>query len=171
MAGVGSVFAYASAGIAGWVPWRTSAESTVASGAWLALAGVVLVSGTLRIRSAEYATSRRNAHRIALRTKVTVDDIEGELVDISVGGAAVTFQRGALPSHGLVQFQLPGAAPLKMEMVTMRQRATNYELASLKLADDDWNGYRTMSLWLFHTPLDVPELPPGLPAIATTRRA
>ncbi|HUP76045.1 MAG TPA: glycosyltransferase family 2 protein [Acidimicrobiales bacterium] len=171
MAGVGSVLAYASAGLAGWVPWRTSAASTFASGAWLALAGIVLVSGTLRIRAAEYATSRRNAHRIPLRTKVTVDDREGELVDISVGGAAVTFQPGVLPSHGLVQFQLPGAAPLKMEMVTMRQRATDHELASLKLADDDWNGYRTMSLWLFHTPPDLPALPPGFPAIATTRRA
>src|SRR5207253_5999798 len=106
-------------GLAGWVPWRTNASSTVASGAWLALAGLVLVAGTARIRAAEYATSRRNAHRIPLQTPVTVDHVAGQLVDISIGGAAVTFPTGTLPSDGLVQFQLPGAAPLKMEMVTM----------------------------------------------------
>jgi cellulose synthase (UDP-forming) len=91
---VGAVLAYATAGTLGWVPWRTGAGSTVASGIWLALAGFVLLSGARRIRSANFATSRRNAHRVTFRTSIEIDDIEGDLVDVSVGGAAVRFPVG-----------------------------------------------------------------------------
>ena len=63
----------------------SAANSTVASGVWLALAALVLVSGTRRIRAAEYATSRRNAHRVAVHAPIYIDGVAGELVDISVG--------------------------------------------------------------------------------------
>ena len=56
--------AYAAAGLAGLVPWQSDPSSTAASGAWLLFAAFVLLTGVLRIRHADYATSRRNAHRV-----------------------------------------------------------------------------------------------------------
>ena len=163
------VLAYAAAGTAGRVPWRTTADSTVASGIWLALAGVVLIGGTLRIRAAEYATSRRNAHRVAVRAAIRVDHIAGELVDISVGGASVRFPRGSLPEVGLVEFELPGARPIKMEMVRVQHPSTEFELASVQADLGDWAAYREMSLWMFHTPSTAQiGLPPGVPVVAST---
>jgi cellulose synthase (UDP-forming) len=165
-----AVMGYAAAGIAGWVPWRTGTDSTIAAGAWLGLAAVVLLFGTARIRSAEYATSRRNAHRIALRTGVAVDGIPGELVDISVGGAAVRFPAGSLPNLGLVEIELPGMRSIKMTMLRMPQPSSEYEVASLQAVGGDWAAIRTISLWLFHTPIGaVPSLPLGVPAIASGR--
>lgn len=165
---VGAVLAYASAGTLGWVPWRTGTGSTVASGVWLALAGFVLSCGARRIRSATYATSRRNAYRVTLRTPIEIDDVTGELVDISVGGAAVRFPLGSLPSSGLVELKLPGVEPIKMEMVRTHNQSTDYDLASLRALDTDWSAFRAMSLWMFHTPSGtVPGLPPGVPVIAT----
>jgi len=162
------VLAYASAGILGWVPWRTGTGSTVASGVWLALAGFVLYCGARRIRSASYATSRRNAYRVALRVAITIDGIEGELVDISVGGAAVRFPFGTLPEAGLVEFCLPGAKPIKMEMVRLGADRSDHDNASLRVVGNDWAAYRTLSLWMFHTPSGaVGGLPPDVPVIAT----
>jgi cellulose synthase (UDP-forming) len=166
---VAAMLFYAGAGLLGLVPWATSSRSTVASGVWLGLAGYVLAVGTRRIRDAAYATSRRNAYRIALSAEVEVDDAVGELVDVSVGGAAVRFAEGILPSHGLVECRLPGAPPLKMEMVRVRADESGYELASMRAQPGDWNAFRTMSLWLFHTPAGaLPSLPDGVPAIAVT---
>jgi cellulose synthase (UDP-forming) len=166
---VGVVLLYAGAGLLEWVPWGTSPRSTVASGVWLGLAGYVLAVGTRRIRDATYATSRRNAYRIALEADVEVDDAVGELMDISVGGAAVRFAEGVLPSSGLVECWLPGAPPIKMEMVRVRAAEGGYELASMRTQPGDWNAYRTMSLWLFHTPAGaLSSLPAGVPAIAVT---
>ena len=166
---VWGVIAYAGAGTAGWVPWRTPTNSTVASGAWLALAGIVLVFGTMRIRAVEFATSRRNAYRVAVRTPIHVDRIAGELVDISVGGASVRFANGTLPETGLVEFELPGARPIKMEMVRVQHPSPDYELASVRADIGDWAAFREMSLWMFHTP-SVAEigLPPGVPVVAST---
>jgi cellulose synthase (UDP-forming) len=165
-----AVMGYAAAGTAGWVPWRTGTDSTIAAGAWLGLAAIVLLFGTARIRSAGYATSRRNAHRIALRTGVAVDGIPGELVDISVGGAAVRFPAGSLPNLGLVEIELPGMRSIKMTMLRMPQPSSEYEVASLQAVGGDWAAIRTMSLWLFHTPIGaVPSLPLGVPAIAFGR--
>jgi cellulose synthase (UDP-forming) len=161
------VIAYATAGTLNWVPWRTSTGSTAAAGVWLILAGGVLLFGTRRIRAAEYATSRRNAYRIGLRTNIAVDGIEGELVDISVGGVAVRFAAGLLPNAGLVEFSLPGARAIKMSMVRIPQQATGHEVASLQVVNGDWAAYQAMSLWLFHTrPGAVAGLPAGVPAIA-----
>ncbi len=166
-----AVLAYAAAGVMDWAPWRTSTRSTVASGLWLALAGYVLYVGARRIRSAEYATSRRNAYRIAIHSTVDVDGFPGELVDISVGGAAVRFPEGMLPASGLVECTLPGAPAIKMEMVRTRARVDGHELASLRSLAGDWTAYKTMSLWLFHTPPGALDLEPGIPAIAIAQPA
>jgi cellulose synthase (UDP-forming) len=162
-----SVLVYSAAGIAGLVPWRTGVSSTVAAGLWLGLAAVVLLFGTARVRAAEYATSRRNAHRVAIRTDILIDGIPGELVDISVGGAAVRFPAGSLPHLGFVDFQLPGAGAIKMTMVRIPQKSSDYELASLQAVQGDWAAIETMSLWMFHTPNGaVRSLPPGAPVVA-----
>lgn len=162
------VLGYAAAGVAGVVPWRTDAPSTTASGVWLALAGLVLLLGARRISAAEYATSRRNAYRVEIPTEVVVDNFTGSLVDVSVGGAAVRFRPGMLPESGLVMVELPGAEPMKMEMVRLGSSADVEQFASLKLSSGDWQGYRAMSLWMFHTPAGaVPELPAGVPVVAS----
>jgi cellulose synthase (UDP-forming) len=169
---VGGVLSYAVAGALGRVPWGTSPGSTVAAGVWLALASAVLVCGTMRIRAVEFATSRRNAHRIAIPAPVAVDGVEGQLVDVAVGGAAVRFPRGTLPRVGLVVVELPGAAPIKMELVRTRPTPDGDDVGSLKVTPGDWLAYGVMSRWLFHTPAGaVPGLPAGVPAAAVTTRA
>ena len=162
-----TVLCYAAAGTAGWVPWHTTASSTAAAGVWLIVAAVALALGARRISAAEYATSRRNAHRMPVQTTVRVDGLDAELLDISIGGAAVQFTRGALPQLGLVELELPGAAPIKMMMARIPTQQAGHELASLQVIGSDWEAYRTMSLWLFHTPMGaVPGLPPRVPAAA-----
>jgi cellulose synthase (UDP-forming) len=169
-AAAAATISYATAGTLGWVPWRTNTASTVAAGVWLALAALVLVIGTARIRAAEYATSRRNAHRIPLRTGITINGTPGELVDISVGGAAVRFPAGTLPDLGLVELELPGAGAIKMSMIRMPAHSGSNEFASLRAVEGDWAAIHTMSQWLFHTPTGaVPALPQGVPAIAYCR--
>lgn len=165
-----AVILYAAAGLAGLVPWRTSPGSTVASGAWLVLAGVVLVLGTRRIRAAEFATSRRNAHRIEVSAPVEAEGTGGELLDISVGGAAVRFPHGTLPASGPVMLRLPAAAPVRLQVIRTTGQPDGTEIASLRAADDDWATYRALSLWIFHTPAGaLPDFPPGVPAAASLR--
>jgi cellulose synthase (UDP-forming) len=138
----------------------------MASGLWLALAGAVLLVGTRRIRAAQYATSRRNAYRAHVPSTIQIDDFEGELVDISVSGAAVRFRHGTLPQQGLVQVSLPGTRDMKMELVRVNASQPGSELASLRVTDGDWRAIGTISLWLFHTaPGAVPGLAAGVPAI------
>ena len=161
---------YAAAGLAGLVPWRTTPGSTVASGAWLVLAGVVLVLGTRRIRAAEFATSRRNAYRIEVAAPVEAGGASGELLDISVGGAAVRFPHGTLPASGQVTLRLPGAAAVRLKVIRPTEQPDGTQIASLRAANDDWAAYRTLSLWIFHTPAGaLPDFPPGVPAAASLR--
>ena len=162
------VLVYAVAGLAGVVPWATSTRSTVASGVWLALAGGVLVWGAQRIRSADYATSRRNAYRVELHSTATVDDVEVELLDVSVGGAGVRARDGVVPAAGMVLVDLPGAPGVKMEVVNTRPHRDGGVHASLRIPTTSWDGLRAMSLWMFHTPRDaVRGLPPGVPVVAS----
>jgi cellulose synthase (UDP-forming) len=43
------------------------------------------------------------------------------------------------------------------------------QVVSLRVPPDDLDGYRTLSLWLFHTPPGaVRDLPPGVPIAAAT---
>ena len=95
---VTGILAYAAAGCLGWVPGGPTSPRPSLSGAWLALADMVLILGTRRIVDTDYSTSRRNAHRTAIRAAVAVDGVPGELVDISVGGVAVRSRLG--PHHG-----------------------------------------------------------------------
>lgn len=115
------------------------------------MAGVVLALGTKRVRSDDYATSRRNAHRVAASAGIEIDGVEGELVDISVGGSAARFPLGSLPNVGLVDFGLPGMAAAKMMMSRVPQQDATGQYASLQVVPGDWDSYRAASLWLFHT--------------------
>jgi cellulose synthase (UDP-forming) len=161
---------YAALGVLGVVPWRTNATSTIASGAWLTIADIVLILGTRRITDTDYSTSRRNAHRTAVTAAVTMDGVDGELVDISVGGVAVRFPAGTAPTAGQVELQLPGADPVVMSVVRIAQDTAGHDVVSCRLLADDWEGYRAMSLWLFHTPSGVVSgMPTGVPAVAATK--
>ena len=166
------VLLYAVLGLTGLVPWYSSPSSTAASGVWLLMAGLVLIISIRRVHAAAYATSRRNAHRVPLRAPVTVNGIEGRLVDISVGGAAVGFAAGSLVRPGPVELVLPGTGPIRMEAIRIRSGSDGTEVASLRVFAGDWAAYRTMSLWLFHTPPGVVDgLPPHAPAVAATHSA
>ncbi|HLL63791.1 MAG TPA: hypothetical protein VK401_12130, partial [Propionibacteriaceae bacterium] len=88
-------------------------------------------------------------------------------VDISVGGAAVSFPRGTLPVDGAVQLTLPGAAPVRLLVVRLRSSESGRDVASLRVMEGDWAAYRTISMWLFHTPPGVVEgIPFPAPAVA-----
>jgi len=173
MAGLSAVIAYGVAGLAGWVPWRATPGATAASGAWLLVAAATVGAGMRRIRAAEFASSRRNAHRFGVRANVTVDGYETELVDISVGGVCVRLPAQEGPGPGLVQLALPGMEPVKLGMVRATTAAGRGEhLVSLRVLPGDWAAMRTLSLWLFHTPAGaLKNLRDGIPAAASTEPA
>ena len=169
---VGAVLTYATAGLLGWVPWATGGGSTVASASWLVLGGFVLAHGARRIRASEYSTSRRDAYRVSVEAEVLADGVAGELIDVSMGGAAARFPRGWLPEIGLVQLELPGAPMMKAELVRIIRQDDQFDIASVRVIPGDWEGYRIFSLWMFHTPAGaVDSLPPGVPIIAGSRSA
>ncbi|MDB5621372.1 glycosyltransferase family 2 protein [Tardiphaga sp.] len=162
-----AVIAYAMAGILGWVPWRTDPASTVAATAWLAIAGIILVLGIRRIRAAQYATSRRNAHRLNLTTNVYVDGVPARLHDISMGGAAVQFASDVVVKD-VVHLKLPGMMEIPLDVVRVSREPTGSVMVSLRIRPEDWKTYNIIALWLFHTPEGaIPGLAPGIPAIAS----
>ncbi len=162
-----AVVLYAGAGVAGVVPWRTSPSSTVTAGAWVVLAGAVLVMGIRRIQAVEFATSRRNAYRVGVSAPIRVNGVDGRLLDISLGGVAIAMPTGALPSASEIELVLPGQSePIVLEAVRVRS-ADDAEIASFRVRFGDWAAYRTIALWVFHTPDGVVEgLPDGAPAVA-----
>ena len=166
------VCGYAAAGVAGWVPWRTGIESTVASGLWLALAGAVLLFGMARIRAERYATSRRNAHRFVVSAPVLLDDVAGEVIDVSVNGIAAAFPVGTVLPSGLATVELPGCASLKMEEVRSGASVSDSGQISLRIAAGDWQSLAALALWLFHTPPGATrDLADGVPVVARTATA
>jgi len=167
-----SVLCYSVAGAAGFVPWRATLGATVASASWLALAGGGLLLGVRRITSRAYATSRRNSYRVAVRADVQLDGAPCELVDVSVGGAAVRLDAGSAPGAAEVTLSLPGTAPLTLAVArTATGRGGTCDLVSLRVRPGDWATYRALSLWLFHTPKGVlGGVPEGVPAIAAMTR-
>lgn len=161
---------YAALGVAGLVPWHTSAASTIASGLWLALAGSVLLFGIERIRSERFATSRRRAHRFDVGAPIRLDGVAGELVDVSVTGIAARFPTGTPMPSGLATVELPGGVTVKMEQVRTAVSRTDPGLISLRVPTGDWISLAKVSRWLFHTPSGVvPHLPPGVPLVALRR--
>ena len=169
---LGGVFVYAAAGLTGLAPWHSTPTATVASGAWLALAGVVLLLGLRRIRAEAYASSRRNAHRFPIRARIHLGDVPGELLDLSMGGAAVRFPAGALRGFDRTELRLPGADPIPMWIIRTRAGTNGSEIASLRVGSHDWLAYRELSLWLFHTPPGaIDGMPPNVPAVAARHSA
>jgi len=161
------LLAYAALGLADYVPWQTDDSSTVTSGLWLVLAVGVLLHAVLRIRAEQYATTRRAAHRFPVTAEVLVDGRSAELVDVSVNGAAVRLGGEAL-SAGYVTLALPGAESLTMHVAAEAPGGT---VAKLTLPAGDWEGLRTLALWLFHTPAGaVAQLPADIPVVAVTSR-
>ena len=168
---VSLVIIYAVAGLLGWVPWHTDPASTVASGVWLLVAAGVLLSGILRIRAEEFATSRRDAHRIAVATDVGIDGARGRLQDISLGGVAIRLADSPLPSIGTsVRLDLPGAPSVVMDVVNLLSGGARTPVVSLGVREGDWETYRVLSLWIFHTPDGaLVGWPAGTPAAASLR--
>ncbi len=161
------VLGYAVAGLSGLVPARGDAASVAVSGGWLALALVVLAAGVRRSRAERFASSRRTAHRYAVRTPARVDGAEAELVDVSVGGAAVRFARLGPVATGEVLVELPGAEPMVMLLLQVRRREDGTCVGTLMVPPGDWQTLCQLSLWMFHTPPGaVPGLPDGVPAVA-----
>lgn len=165
---VTGVLGYAVLGVLGMVPWRTTTAATVASASWLVLADIALVLGTLRITDNDYATSRRNAHRVAIDADVTLDGVAGRLVDISVGGVAIRFPGGSAPRAAELELTLPNAEPVRLAMVGVIGSG-NDDIVRCRVVTGDWAAYRALSRWLFLTPPgSVAGLPDGVPAIAST---
>ena len=167
---VGVTAAYAAAGLAGAVPWRTDPASTTSSGLWLLLAAFVLISGTRRIRASEFATSRRNAHRVGAKAPVTLHGVSGRLVDISTSGAAVEVPAAQAPGLGVVELSLPDTEPVKLLVGSAPRPSASTPgqvIVSLQALTQDWGTMHTLSMWMFHTPDGVvPGLPAGVPAVA-----
>lgn len=162
--------AYAACGLAGVVPWRSDPQSTTSAGLWLLLAAYVLGSGTRRIRAAEFATSRRNAHRVCAEAPVALNGTAGRLIDISTSGAAVELPAADAPGLGVAELALPDAEPVKL-LVAAAPRASStapdHVIVSLQVLNRDWQAMHTLSMWMFHTPDGVvPGLPAGVPAVA-----
>lgn len=102
-----------------------------------------------------------------MSTSVSVNGVAAELVNISVGGAALRFPSGTMPAAEIVELELPMAEPIRMVMTRMSQLADDFEFASLRCLGSDWRALETLSLWMFHTPYDaVPSLPAGTPVMA-----
>ena len=173
----GAVLAYASLGLADVVPWAADASSTMASALWLAMVAGVLIGGVARIRATAFATSRRNAHRVAVRTTVAINGVQGELLDVSVGGARVRVPAGRVPSSGIVVLSLPGATPISVDVrrITLGDQPVadvEEEIVSLTVPPDGWDAFGALSQWIFHTPAGaVPGLPVGVPVAACRDRA
>jgi cellulose synthase (UDP-forming) len=158
---------YTIAGATGLTPWHAPLTSTLTSGAWLAIAVVVLIGAQRRVRSDRFATSRRNAYRVPLDVPVTLDGIPGQLVDLSMGGAAVRFPPGTIPNVGRVQLTLPGAEPVAIDLSRPPTPNAGYLDAALQIPAHHWHSYTTIARWLFHTPSGaVPGLPDHVPAVA-----
>ncbi|MEP6665744.1 MAG: hypothetical protein ABJA81_04785 [Nocardioidaceae bacterium] len=91
-----------------------------------------------------------------------------ELLDVSVGGAAIRFPPGTgLPVAALVELELPEGPSVRMLMQQDPERSGEVAVASLRALMRDWGAYRALALWMFHTPPGaVPSLPAGVPAVA-----
>lgn len=147
---------------------RVPLGSVLPAALWMLLAAAVLALGLRRVATVDLATSQRNAYRAPVEAPVTVNGIRGRLVDVSVSGVAVSLPVGALPEDGEARLQLPVSDELTLQVV--RIEATEQDVSvAMRVQPGDFAAYRSLALWLFHTPPGVVEgLPPHVPAIAAT---
>lgn len=173
MIALGALVAYATAGVAGLVPWRATPGATVASGIWLLIAATTVALGVRRIRAVEFASSRRNSHRFTVPAMILANGRVSDLVDVSAGGISVRLPRPDGAEPDLVEVVLPGAEPVVLGWVrAVPDEQVGDCVVSLRVLPGDWAAMRTLSLWIFHTPDGaVPGLPGGLPAAAITEAA
>lgn len=173
MVALSTLVLYATAGVAGLVPWRATPGATVASGIWLLIAATTVTLGVRRIRAVEFASSRRNAHRFTVPAKVIADGRVCDLVDVSAGGASIRLPLPEGDEPDLVHIVLPGAEPVVLGWVrAVPDEQVGDCVVSLRVLPGDWAAMRTLSLWTFHTPAGaVPGLPAGVPAAAITEAA
>ncbi len=161
---IAGLLGYAALGVHGVVPWQADASSTVSSGLWLAVAVGVLLHAVRRITAAQYATSRRAAHRFPVPAQVQVAGSTGQLVDVSVNGLAARLGPQSPPLAGVVRVTLPGAQPMTLQVA---ERPGPDGVVKLAVRDGDWHTLRALSMWLFHTPDGaVAGLPDGIPVVA-----
>ncbi len=60
---------------------------------------------------------------------------------------------------------------MALDVVRVTPGPDAYQTASLRVREGDWAAYRTLSLWLFHTPVGaLPDFPIGVPAVASLRQ-
>ncbi len=147
---------------------------TVAVSLWVLVSTGVLVMGVRRIRDADYASSRRNAHRVALQVPVALDGHDALLADVSVSGAAVALPREVAARYTADQpalLVLPGCPALPVQVVRVGAPG-DLTPVSLRVAAGDWATHRALSLWMFHTPPGaVPGLPESVPAVGVRSHA
>ena len=168
-AGAGVLYALVAA--VGGLPTRAAAPAALLCGLWLLVAVVMLALGIRRIGSATYATSRRNAYRVPVCAPVSVNGVRGELVDLSVAGAAAWLPHGVLTAETTIRLRLPASSELSLQTVRVSQ-GDDVDEISMRVAPGDWATHRVLALWLFHTPPGVVDgLPPGAPAVAAVAPA
>lgn len=142
-----ALLGYAVAGLAGVAPWRTSASSTVASGAWLLVAAAALGIGAFRLRSADVAARRTDLRRFRIDGRATVDGFDVDLLDLGTDGATVRLPLHDWPGAGTVQLTLPGVETVTLALLPETGASGQRALRALP---GDWQALRTLSLWLFH---------------------
>ena len=100
---------------------------------------------------------------------IELDEVAGEVIDVSVNGIAARFPIGTVLPSGLATVDLPGCPRLKMEEVRSGVGSIDSGLISLRIATGDWQSLACLSLWLFHTPPGATrELADGVPIVART---
>ena len=110
---------YGGAGVLGWTGTRYPAGP--AAGVplfWIAATLVVLVAAARRIRDPRFSAERREAHRFPVRMAAAVDGAEGQLVNVSLGGAEVRVWGGGAPVGADVDLAI--AVPDRVEPVVLR---------------------------------------------------
>ncbi|MGZ6733711.1 MAG: glycosyltransferase family 2 protein [Nocardioides sp.] len=162
---VGSVLVYGVISLFVTLPWHTNRTATLTGGVWLVWAAVLLLLGMARVRSPEFHSTRRVAHRFDVPAIAVVDGHRARLENVSTTGVAVTFEGERPSSAAAVVVTLPGGANATMDLV----RADG-AYAAYQVDEDDYAGIRALAEWIFLTPPHRDHsVPAGIPAAAMMR--
>ena len=169
---LGVVLAYGALTLFVDLPWRSSTEATLTGGVWLLWGEVMLLLGLARIRSPEFRTTRRAAHRFTVAATVDVDGVRGRLQDISTTGIAAVFETA--PPVGEAKVQLPGGRPIRMQSVRIAESRSSDPVTArpvhrgaYAVLPDDYAAIQAQTDWIFFTPRSLDHgVPDGLPAAA-----